>query len=281
MRGKGEYVPGTTVFAKLKGYPWWPARVGGENSVQLIITHESIDWIRQKCTCQSIKAKDKIKRCIIYRVLLWFKRLVSTVWKIKKGTENWKYKSGFFGPDAIRPFNHDIVQSDLKAKKFKTKDLELAVRQALNPSLLKKEEEEEEEEEVKPEKTTKKKIESKKKEKIEEPKTKRRNHKEAIREEEIEENDQKRRRKSISVEKEEGSPQTNDIKEDFKKTPEYKHVYHIRHKLQRLVYNKKEVKQYKLEEMNVMFCIKGWDSKRGLFKDFTSHKGNWRGTNDI
>jgi hypothetical protein len=51
----------------------------------------------------------------------------------------------------------------------------------------------------------------------------------------------------MSIEKEDnGSPTTNnhvlDNKEDIKKSPEYKKVYHIRHRLQRLVYNKKEVK---------------------------------------
>jgi hypothetical protein len=39
------------------------------------------------------------------------------------------------------------VERDLKAKKFKTKDLELAIRQALDPSLLEVDEEEEEDEE--------------------------------------------------------------------------------------------------------------------------------------
>jgi hypothetical protein len=44
----------------------------------------------------------------------------------------------------------------LKAKKFKTKDLELAVRQALNPSLLTQLEEDDEEEEEEEEEETKK-----------------------------------------------------------------------------------------------------------------------------
>lgn len=39
------------------------------------------------------------------------------------------------------------MERDLKAKKFKTKDLELAIRQALDPSLLEVDEEEEEDEE--------------------------------------------------------------------------------------------------------------------------------------
>lgn len=30
QQGRTEYTPGTTVFAKLKGYPWWPARVKNE-----------------------------------------------------------------------------------------------------------------------------------------------------------------------------------------------------------------------------------------------------------
>lgn len=34
----------------------------------------------------------------------------------------------------------------------------------------------------------------------------------------------------------------NNNREDYKKSPEYKKVYHIRHRLQRLVYNKKEVR---------------------------------------
>jgi hypothetical protein len=54
--------------------------------------------------------------------------------------------SGFFGADSIKPFNADAVERDLKAKKFKTKDLELAVRQALDPSLLDMDEDDDEEE---------------------------------------------------------------------------------------------------------------------------------------
>lgn len=56
--------------------------------------------------------------------------------------------SGFFGPDAIRPFIRELVEKDLKAKKFKTKELEKAVRQALNPEEADEDEESEEEEEA-------------------------------------------------------------------------------------------------------------------------------------
>lgn len=49
----------------------------------------------------------------------------------------------------------------------------------------------------------------------------------------------------MSIEKEDegrDSPmvESSSHKEEYKKSPEYKKVYHIRHRLQRLVYNKKE-----------------------------------------
>ncbi|KAJ2962940.1 hypothetical protein NQZ79_g2023 [Umbelopsis isabellina] len=108
-----DYAPGSIVFAKLKGYPWWPARIELDTDVPARV----------------LKQKSRSKGP------LW------TVFFF--GSKDY----GFFGADSIRPFDADAVERDLKAKKFKTKDLELAVRQALDPSLLDDEEEEEEEEE--------------------------------------------------------------------------------------------------------------------------------------
>lgn len=147
--------------------------------------------------------------------------------------------------------------------------MELAVRQALNPSLLKEaeesdedgeeeeEEEEDEEEEEEPKGKRKAREPPKRKtnnsrgvtKKTTEIQPKRRGRKAVVGDEDTEEAPQKKRRKSMSAEKEE-SPitQVNDTREEIKKTPEYKKVYHIRHKLQRLVYNKKEVKSHQAEK---------------------------------
>ncbi|CAO3654945.1 unnamed protein product [Mucor fragilis] len=177
-----------------------------------------------------------------------------------------------------------MVENDLKAKKFKTKDLELAVRQALNPSLLTQleeeddEEEDQDEEEEEEEQVNGKKGKSKntstaaanKKKPVANGKAakktansvgttttaaqKRKSRKlatggggdeeDAVGDTAVGDSmDRKRRRKSMSLEKEEGheSPIAHDpAKDGVKKSPEYKKVYHIRHKLQRLVYNKKE-----------------------------------------
>jgi len=62
----------------------------------------------------------------------------------------------------------------------------------------------------------------------------------------------------MSLEKEEGheSPIAHDLsKDDIKKSPEYKKVYHIRHRLQRLVYNKKEVvlEKFRVEGKRVVY----------------------------
>ncbi|KAI8641743.1 hypothetical protein BD408DRAFT_417594 [Parasitella parasitica] len=238
QQGRTEYLPGTTVFAKLKGYPWWPARIEVDSNVPAKV----------------LKQKSKTKNAL-YTVFFY-------------GSRDY----GFFGPDAIRPFDNEHVENDLKAKKFKTKDLEMAVRQALNPSVVAQmledkdgEDAEEDEEEVKKGKgkkastpvanrkkpvangkPTKRKVNT-----VESAAQKRKSRKLALGDEEDavgdtavgDSLDRKRRRKSMSLEKEEGheSPITHDpSKDDNKKSPEYKKMYHIRHKLQRLVYNKKE-----------------------------------------
>ncbi|GAN08751.1 P-loop containing nucleoside triphosphate hydrolase protein [Mucor ambiguus] len=251
---------------------------------------------------------------------------------------------GFFGPDCIRPFDREAVERDLKDKKFKTKDLENAVHQALDPSILRAQEEaeaaaaaeeededepeegdeeedkaaededdEEEEEEpvVKPKRKDRKKPVSAADKKKKTPTTKKRTaSKKNIENEEEDddaedndttstpppsstaqpkktktttkkaspsekkrarlsepesatETDRKKRRKSLSTEQEEdhhtkressavsrkseepnnhntvGHIEKQEDLDMFKKTPEYKKIYHIRHKLQKLVYEKK------------------------------------------
>ncbi|GAA5806699.1 hypothetical protein MFLAVUS_000047 [Mucor flavus] len=246
-----EYIPGDTVFAKLKGYPWWPARVENDKDIPAKI----------------LKQKGKSKG-LLYTVFFY-------------GSRDY----GFFGPDCVRPFDRATVERDLKAKKFKTKDLETAIHQALDPSILKaeeeaeqeeeeeeeeepeEEEEEEEEEQEKPKRKERKKVEKKKKvvakKRIKKEDEKRPAKKARLSEATATEddNDVKKRRKSLSTEQEEennrsqressamsrkseeptvavgnSSPIELDL---FKKTPEYKKVYHIRHKLQKLVYEKK------------------------------------------
>ncbi|CAO3607069.1 unnamed protein product [Mucor hiemalis] len=261
QQGRTEYSPGTTVFAKLKGYPWWPARIEADGTVPAKV----------------LKQKARTKGAL-YTVFFY-------------GSRDY----GFFGPDAIRPFDSENVENDLKAKKFKTKNLELAIRQALNPALLTEIEEEEEAEEDEEDDTTanNKKGKGKKKAaatesttttkkkapattttttngKSSENTTKRRSRKLAVSDEDekiVDETavgDRKRRRKSMSIEKEdEGrvSPvahghSDSHSKDGTKKSPEYKKVYHIRHRLQRLVYNKKEGEIPKEDYAKILQVVK-------------------------
>ncbi|KAG2205577.1 hypothetical protein INT47_005952 [Mucor saturninus] len=211
QQGRTEYLPGTTVFAKLKGYPWWPARIEADGTVPAKV----------------LKQKSRTKGAL-YTVFFF-------------GSRDY----GFFGPDAIRPFDAKDVENDLREKKFKTKDLELAVRQALNPSLLTQEEEEEEREEEEEEvkevrkkvvKTTKKATQKKKDTSLPPPPTlttttttKRRSRNLHL--EDMDDtgalDNQKKRRKSMSIEKEDegrDSPmvESSSHKEEYKKSPEYK-----------------------------------------------------------
>ncbi|KAI9473649.1 MAG: hypothetical protein EXX96DRAFT_610576 [Benjaminiella poitrasii] len=317
-----EYTPGDIVFAKLKGYPWWPARVENDKDIPPKV----------------LKQKGKSKG-VLYTVFFY-------------GSRDY----GFFGPDCVRPFDRETVERDLKAKKFKTKDLELAIHQALDPSLLKAEEEaeaaaaaaaeaeeeEEEEEEVmtkrkrgKGTRSSDKTNDKKKKGSATETKkrnnsssaSRRKTYEEEEEEEEEEEvvesrpkrkraannrptkrsrgennsssetngTDTKKRRKSLSTEQEEDSMQnkresstisnkseepnnnTNnqslgngniEAQKDidaFKKTPEYKRIYHIRHKLQKLVYEKKPGEIRKEDFVKISLVVKEIEESQMTF----------------
>ncbi|KAG1035548.1 hypothetical protein G6F43_013208 [Rhizopus delemar] len=174
-----NYAAGDIVFAKLKGYPWWPARVENDKDIPTEV----------------LRQKNKSKGSL-YTVLFY-------------GTKDY----GFFGPECIRPFDKETVKNELKAKKYKSKDLELAIRQALDPSLN--------EENLKP---TKRKGTTIKKEDERREVGKKRLSMEIDLEE-------TKRCKSLENE----SMMTVDV---LRGTPEFKKVYRIRHKLQKLVYEK-------------------------------------------
>ncbi|CAO3591390.1 unnamed protein product [Absidia cylindrospora] len=209
---------------------------------------------------------------------------------------------GFFGPDSIRPFNKVNVEKDLKAKKFKTKDLEMAVREALDPTLIEDREEEDEEEEDEGEEeeqekapqgkkkpkatgtattgttgkggkkaTSKTASASTKKTKAAAAATTKASSEEDADTQSVNSNnsnkrgvsdddkaDKKKRRKSMSIEKEDqqsngsdrpsASPVTprksedgsNKAHESLEITRDFKRLYHLRHRLQKLMYEKKQ-----------------------------------------
>ncbi|KAI8391500.1 uncharacterized protein BYT42DRAFT_557070 [Radiomyces spectabilis] len=95
-----NYEPGALVFAKLKGYPWWPARVEKDTQVPPRV----------------LKQKAKSKPLITVQFF---------------GTQDY----GFFGSEAIRPFHPELVKRDFHANKFRAKNLKDAVRQALDSSV--------------------------------------------------------------------------------------------------------------------------------------------------
>ncbi|ORX58273.1 Tudor/PWWP/MBT [Hesseltinella vesiculosa] len=215
------YPPGTIVFAKLKGYPWWPAKIEDENRVP--------DRI--------LKQKTKSK------APLW------TVFFF--GSKDY----GFFGPDSIRPFDKKTVETDLKAKKFKNRDLEKAVREALDPNVVQDDDddereddgEDEEEEKVTPVRQGKGK---KKKNANSTAASNKANDdvmdtqqltKKKRANDHVEPVDQKRRRKSVSEESANGKHDPSQRKsDDPNESPEFKRLHHLRHRLQKLMYEKKQ-----------------------------------------
>ncbi|CAO3589856.1 unnamed protein product [Absidia cylindrospora] len=99
-----RYPSGEIVFAKLKGYPWWPAKIEDESNVPKPV----------------LEAKRKKKTAIGAYIVFFFGSL----------------DYAFFSEKMLRPFHHGTVQQDIKAAKFKNKDLVEALHQALEKASL-------------------------------------------------------------------------------------------------------------------------------------------------
>ncbi|KAI8328139.1 hypothetical protein BC941DRAFT_445522 [Chlamydoabsidia padenii] len=100
LNEKSHYDPGEIVFAKLKGYPWWPSKIVGESQLP-----DSIKKHRQK-------KKNKGAYAIFFYGSLDY---------------------AFFGLHSLRVFDRKVVKRALLDGEFKTKDLVEAVEQALDP----------------------------------------------------------------------------------------------------------------------------------------------------
>ncbi|KAI8082764.1 uncharacterized protein BX664DRAFT_182630 [Halteromyces radiatus] len=106
-KGKPEqslYPPGKIVFAKLKGFPWWPAIIQDDNQVPKDV----------------VKAKSKKNIPQNYYTVFFFGSL----------------DYAFFSENLLRPFDKDKVKQDILLGKVKNKALLEGLQQALDPTYL-------------------------------------------------------------------------------------------------------------------------------------------------
>ncbi|GES98734.1 zinc finger CW-type PWWP domain protein 1 isoform X3 [Rhizophagus clarus] len=97
-----SYTPGTVVYAKLKGYPWWPARVEVEASLPSTVISKKPKTPKPTIGVRFFGSKDY----------------------------------GWFGSNDIKPFDKKDAELTLQKMKNKKHDklLERSIREALDPS---------------------------------------------------------------------------------------------------------------------------------------------------
>ncbi|KAI8982397.1 hypothetical protein BDF20DRAFT_808901, partial [Mycotypha africana] len=213
------YSPGDIIFAKLKGFPWWPGRIENEKDLP-----EHIMKIRRK------QAKSTT-----YTIFFF-------------GSNDYQ----FFNPKDIRPFEPNTVKKDLEAQKYKTRDLQEAISQAIaatkKTSVDVKEGKAKKGKQKKVEETKIEKVNQQKKEdKASIEKGKETNDKSKPKRKEnmakstptITGRPKRTRRRADSEAPQDANDKKRRVIEEFKKTKDFLRVYQLRHRLQKYVYNRK------------------------------------------